>query len=55
MNIDAFDRARIEEARRLLYKVYEYNYGDPSAKKEVSRLDTIIRKIDQLLNKEDTP
>lgn len=50
MAFDEFDKRRIASAREMLWKVFEFNYGDPSMRKEVDRLGTIIGKIDQLLN-----
>lgn len=55
MNFDNFDKGRLEEARKLLWKVYEYNYGDPSCRREVNRLATIIGKLDELMNLKGEP
>lgn len=50
MSFDEYDKGRLEEARKLLRKVYEYNYGDPSCRREADRLATIIGKLDVILN-----
>lgn len=49
MPFDEYDKDRLEEARRTLLKVYEYNYGDPGMRKEIARLRTIISKLNFLL------
>ena len=48
-HFEQYDRERLEEARQLLCKVYEYYYGDPKTKCKAKRLCTIIRKLDSLL------
>lgn len=45
-----YDHNLLEKARRLLIKVYEYNFGDPKMKSKVKRLETIIKKLEELLN-----
>ena len=48
-HFEQYDRERLEEARQLLLKVYEYYYGDSKTKSKTKRLWTIIRKLDSLL------
>lgn len=48
MYFGEYDMNLLEEAKKLLIKVYEYNYGEPSMKSRVNRLETIISKIDIL-------
>lgn len=43
-----YDLNKIASAKKELIKVYEYNYGDPRMRKELSRLKTIINKISEL-------
>lgn len=45
-----YDLKLLVEARQLIWKVYEYHYGDSQMRKQVSRLETIINKIDELKN-----
>ena len=42
---DEYDLKKLQEARKMLTKVYEYNYGDPAMRAECNRLFTIIKKI----------
>ena len=49
--LDNYDKEKLEEARQLIMDVYEYHYGDSYMKSEINRLETIITKIDYLLNK----
>lgn len=46
---DEYDIELIQSARKVLNNVYEYNYGDTKLSKQVSRLATILNKIDALL------
>lgn len=43
-----YDMGLLQEAKKLLLKVYEYNYGEPSMRSKVKRLETIISKIEVL-------
>ena len=43
-----YDMEMLEEASRLLIKVYEYNYGNPRLKRLINRLATIIEKLETL-------
>lgn len=51
--IEEFDVRKLQEARKLICEVYEYYYGAPRMGKEVRRLETIMNKIDFLLNGKD--
>lgn len=44
-----YDRDKLKNARRDILSVYEYHYGDSYMRKEIKRLETIISKIDYLL------
>lgn len=48
MYFGKYDMNLLEEAKKLLLKVYEYNYGEPSMRSKVKRLETIISKIEVL-------
>lgn len=48
MYFGEYDMDLLEQARKLLIKVYEYNYGEPSMRGKVKRLETIISKIEIL-------
>ena len=50
--IEEFDLRKLREAKKLVQEVYEYYYGAPGMKKEVSRLEMIMNKIDFLLKNE---
>lgn len=53
---DEYDAERLKLARKDLYRIFESHFGDPSLRRELNRLSTIIRKIDVLLGtKEGTP
>lgn len=45
---EEYDLQQLEAARKLLVKVYEYHYGDGYMRKELSRLKTIIEKLEAL-------
>ena len=47
-----YDLARIEEAKKLLTKVYEYYYGSTPFRPHVKRLETILKKLEELKNLE---
>lgn len=46
---DEYDIELIKSARKVLNNVYEYNYGNTKLSNQVSRLATILNKIDALL------
>lgn len=50
MAFDEYDTERIKLSRKVLFMVYEQNFGDPSLRRELDRIATIIGKIDQLMN-----
>ena len=45
MAFGEYDLNKLEKARKLITEVYEFNYGDPSCKKETNRLFTILKKL----------
>lgn len=47
---DEFDMNKLKKAKKLLVEVYEFNFGFPPTKSKVKRLETIINKLEQLLN-----
>lgn len=50
--LDEFDRNLLREARHRIERVRNYNDGAPNSRSVVSRLETLMYKIDDLL--EDT-
>lgn len=44
-----YDKRKLLEAREIIYKIYEYHSGDSYMQKETKRLETIIAKIDFLI------
>lgn len=47
---EEYDLEQLAQANKLLLKVYEYHYGDSHMRKELSRLETIIKKLEALQN-----
>lgn len=47
--LDLYDTDKLREAKKLILEVYEYNYVRSSSL--TKRLDTILRKIDDVINK----
>ena len=43
-----YDLQQLEQAKKLLSKVYEYHYGDSYMRKELGRLKTVINKLEDL-------
>ena len=50
MIFDEYDRIKLGKARKLITEVYEYNYDAPCSSNEIKKLETIIRKLDALIN-----
>ena len=46
---DECDFEQMQKARELILKVYEYHYGDSKMQSEIKRLETIISKLDYLI------
>lgn len=46
---DEYDTQKIIAAKKLLLEVQEYNFGTPAQQRKLKRLDTIIAKIDELI------
>lgn len=44
-----YDREQLEQAKKLLLKVYEYHYDNGEMRMKTNRLATIISKIDEVL------
>ena len=44
-----YDKQKLLEAREIILKVYEYHSGDSYMRNETKRLETIIAKIDYLI------
>lgn len=45
---EEYDLRKMEAAKQELIKIYEYYYGAPRMSKKVKRLETIIKKIEEL-------
>lgn len=46
--LEEYDLQQLDQAKKLILKVYEYHYGDSYMRKELGRLETIIAKLDEL-------
>ncbi len=44
-----FDLKALKGARKILASSFEYNYGDTRRREQVKRLETIINKLDALI------
>ena len=47
---EEYDMNKINKAKQLLVEVYGYYYGFSPMNRKVKRLETIIKKIDELKN-----
>ena len=47
--IDLYDLEKLEEAKDLVDRVYCYNFGCGQDRKIVSRLDTIGKKLEEVI------
>lgn len=50
--LDEFDIELLQKAKTNIIKVYEYHYGDSYMRREIKRLETILNKIDMLIQQE---
>lgn len=48
-HLEEYDKQQLVEAKRLINIVYTYHYGDSYMRKEIKRLETILFKIDYLI------
>ncbi len=48
-NLSEYDKRKLQDARDIILKVYEYHSGDSYMRKETKRLETLISKIDVLI------
>ena len=46
---DEYDKQKLRKAEKLLTEVYEYNYGTPNGQRAEKRLETIIKKLGELI------
>ena len=51
--LDEYDLRKLEEAKRIIEKIYFYHYGDSLMRGDIKRLETIIRKIQYLQDKKE--
>ena len=49
--LSEYDYDLLTKARALIERVYGYHYGDSYMRKEIKRLETIIKKLDYIFNK----
>ncbi len=49
MFFDEYDMRQLKEAKNLITKVYESNYGVPYMGYKIKKLETIIEKINKLM------
>lgn len=49
MFFDEYDMKKLQEAKDLIIKVYESNYGVPYMGYKIKKLETIIEKINKLM------
>lgn len=49
-SFDELDQERLQKAKDLLLKVYEFNYGTPGMSGKIKRLETILAKLETLQN-----
>ena len=49
MFFDEYDRLKLQKAKELITEVYEYNYGAPRMARKIKRLETIIKKTNDLM------
>lgn len=47
--LEEYDRQQLLKAKDLINKVYTYHYGDSYMRKEIKRLETILSKLDFLI------
>lgn len=49
-SLGEYDKEQLLKARQIIDKIYNYHYGDSYMRSEVNRLETILRKLNQLLD-----
>lgn len=47
-DFDEYDEMKFKEAKDILNRIYEYHYGDSYMRSKLNRLNTILKKIEQL-------
>ena len=47
--LEEYDKQKLLEAKKLINIVYTYHYGDSYMRKEIKRLETILSKLDFLI------
>lgn len=50
--LDDYDVKLLKSAREMICAVYEYNHGDTNLQRQVGRLETILTRLDALLQME---
>jgi len=47
--LDRFDVRELEKVKKIIVGIYNYHYGTPNSKGLTDRLETIEKKIDELI------
>ena len=47
--MDEYDKKLLCEAKHIIMKIYTFYYGVSKMRTDIRRLETILKKIDQLL------
>ena len=50
--LEEYDIKKLTEARNIIKKVYEYYWSAPGFSRQQKRLETILRKLNELLETE---
>ncbi|MCQ2078167.1 MAG: hypothetical protein MJZ20_14260 [Bacteroidaceae bacterium] len=50
--LDDYDVKLLKTAREMICAVYEYNHGDVKLQRQVGRLETILTRLDSLIQME---
>ncbi len=48
-SLEPYDIHKLKLAKDTVQKVYEYHYGDSYMRKEVDRLYTIVKKLEEII------
>lgn len=49
MKLSEYDINKLDDAKKIIQSVYEYNYGSPKCKTHIKRLETILKKLNELI------
>lgn len=51
--LDEYDIKQLQKAKAIIEKIYFYHYGDSYMQCEIKRLETILNKINFLIEKKE--